>query len=324
MKNGMDNRVVAFVEVLIPITKCNIKCHYCYVAQRSYRTMEFAHFQRSPEEIAYALRPERFGGRLYISLCGAGETMMQKELPAIVANLLDEGHFVNVTTNGTISKSFDELLSLVPPSLLPRLNFSFSFHFLELRRTALLERFWANVEKVRDAGCSFIVQVNLCDEYEPYFEEIKQECLLHVGALPQLAATRDEVNLTDDIRLFTQHSREEYVRSGESFHSPLFDFTMQNFMKKHKEFCYAGKLSYTFNMATGILKPCYCSNVFQNLYKNMEAPIRLTAIGRHCKSPLCMNSSHFISLGVIPDYPAPTYAELRNRKCSDGTEWYSK
>jgi hypothetical protein len=144
-----------------------------------------------------------------------------------------------------------------------------------------------------------------------------------IGALPQLAATRDEINLHKDIRLYTEHSPEEYLKIGREFSSPLFDFTMKNFMVKRKEFCYAGKWTYVLNLSTGILKPCYASNIRQNIFKDTESPIKLTAIGCHCRSPFCMNSSHFMSLGVIPSIDTPSYEELRNRKCSDGSEWYN-
>ena len=47
-------------------------------------------------------------------------------------------------------------------------------------------------------------------------------------------------------------------------------------------------------------------------------------VGQYCQSPFCMNSSHFISLGTIPELKdAPTYADLRNRICIDGSEWYT-
>ena len=71
----MDNKIVAFVEVLIPITKCNIKCHYCYVMQRENRTNSWPELPNA-KTIVKALSPDRFGGIMYISLCGAGETMM--------------------------------------------------------------------------------------------------------------------------------------------------------------------------------------------------------------------------------------------------------
>lgn len=110
----MKKNIDFFIECLIPITKCNIKCSYCYVIQRHHRNMQFANFRYSPEYMAKALSPQRLGGIAYISLCGAGETLLQKEVPEITYYLLKEGHYVNITTNGTITKAFKEISELIP------------------------------------------------------------------------------------------------------------------------------------------------------------------------------------------------------------------
>lgn len=311
-----------FFECLIPITVCNMKCHYCYVAQRGYRTMKMAEMKYSAKQIAAGLSHKRLNGAAYISICGAGETTLVKELPEISLELLKEGHYINITTNGTYTRFFDTFIDLLPKEMLARVNFSFSLHYLELLRMKAFDKFFANIKKVKEAGCSFMVQFNLCDEYEPYLEDIKNMCMKNVGALPQIAATRDEFNLSKDIRLFTKQSANDYLHSVDDFDSPLFKFTMKNFMKKRKEYCYAGKWGGSLNLATGIFHPCYGSPVAYDIFKNPNKPIPFKAIGKHCCSLFCTNSSHFISLGMIPSYIAPSYAELRNRKTEDG-EWYN-
>lgn len=283
--------------------------------------MKMAGMKYSPKYIGRALSKKRLGGIAYFSLCGAGETMMQKELPELMFELLKEGHYLNVTTNGTVSKAFRRIAELIPPHLLKHVQFSFSMHLLELKRLNLVDKFFENINFVHSIGCSFLVQVNLCDDYEPLFDEIKQLCLEHVGALPQLAATRDEINLSKDIRLFTSHTKEEYVKRGSEFDSPLFDFTIKNFMVKRHEYCYAGKWGGVLNLGTGEFRPCYASPIVMNVFQDYSKPIKLHSVGHHCRSPFCMNSSHFISLGMIPDYQAPTYYELRNRKTQSGTNW---
>lgn len=319
----MDKDIKYFIECLIPITKCNIKCHYCYVMQRHNRNMKYASFHYTPEYMAKALSPERLGGIAYISLCGAGETLMQEEIPEIVYHLLKEGHYVNITTNGTITKTFRVISELIPKEYLKRLNFSFSYHYLELKRINYIERFFENIKFVKSLGCSFVVQLNLCDEYINCIDEIKKTCIENVGALPQIAATRKETNLKNNITFYTDYNVNDYIKYGNEFNSPLFKFTMKNFMQKRKEFCFAGKLSYVFNFETGNISPCYCSHIKKNLYKELNSPIKFSSVGRHCKSPFCMNSSHFMALGVIPSINCPSYAELRNRKCIDGSEWYN-
>jgi len=324
----MNTKIVGFIEVLIPITLCNLKCHYCYVIQRNNRTNLKAVLPE-PEVVRNALRKERFGGSLYISLCGAGETMLTPKLADISYELLKEGHFVNITTNGTIDKAFDEFEAKAYefPELTKKLNFSFSLHHLEMIRTKTYHRFWQNIDRIKRIGASFVVQINLCDEYEPYLQEIKEDCIKHIGAMPQVAATRDEIceKKNNEVVLYTSHSKDEYMESGQIMQSPLFDYTMKNFMVKRKEFCFAGRLSYVLNLSTGIIKPCYCSYNYQNIYENTDKKIKLYPVGRHCQSPFCMNSSHFMSFGVIPELKdGPSYADLRNRVTIEGTEWYQK
>ena len=138
--------------------------------------------------------------------------------------------------------------------------------------------------------------------------------------MPQVAATRKEETGLRKIELLTELTEEEYIKAGKTFDSPLFDFTMKNFNVPRKEFCYAGDWSGNLDLSTGILRRCYCSYLRQDIFKNPKEPIRFLAIGNMCGSAFCMNSSHFMSLGVIPEVETPTYAELRNRKEAG---WYT-
>jgi len=217
-----------------------------------------------------------------------------------------------------LTKRFDEILKF-PKEYLERLHFSFSFHYLELLPNKL-DIFFDNVNRVRKGGCSILVQVNLCDEYLPYLDEIKYICEQRTGGAPQIVATRKETELHSNIELFTEHSKEEYQSFGGKFHSPLFDFTMNNFGLKRKGFCYAGDWSATLNLATGAMGKCYSSYIVEDIFKYPTKPINFTAVGDNCKSLFCMNASHFMSLGVIPSIEVPTYASLRNR---EDAGWYS-
>lgn len=307
-----------FFECLIPITVCNLKCSYCYVISRNYRNMKLAKMKYTPEHIRKSLTIERLGGVCYFSICGAGETLAQPETIDIVKGILKNGHLVNITTNGTLTHKFKKFQEFSKKEL-QRLHFSFSFHYLELKRLNLLNIFFNNIKLVKSLGCSFVLQLNLCDEYIPYIEEIKQICMDNVGALPQIAATRDENSST--IKLLTKLSIEEYIKIGKTFNSPLFDYTMKNFNKKRNEFCYAGERSGVLNLATGELKKCYGHSKSQNIFKNPNDPINFSPIGNNCRTCFCMNSSHFMALGVIDDTEDNiTYAQLRDR---DNTDWFN-
>jgi hypothetical protein len=309
-----------FIECLVPASACNMHCSYCYVIQRGEREPNWkSPFLYRPEIVGRALSLERMGGVCYFSICGAGETLMMTEVVDIVTVLLRNGHFVNVTTNGTLTKRFKQLLAL-PSENLERLHFSFSFHYLELLPDKL-NIFFDNICKVRSAGCSFLVQLNLVDDYLPHLDEIKRLCLERLGALPQIVATRKETDLHTDIRFYTKLEQSEYQTVGISFDSPLFDFTMNNFGVRRNEFCYAGDWSATLDLATGIMTKCYASFRRQNIFEDTMKPISFGAIGAHCQSLYCLNGSHFLALGVMPDAETPTYASLRNRGVAD---WYSE
>lgn len=315
-------KIKKFIECLIPVTKCNIRCSYCYVIQENRREGDVPELDYDLDTMQKALTKERFGGVCYFSLCGAGETLIPEYTIDIAYRLLENGHYVNITTNGTLSKRFDQIIERFPKEYLSRLHFAFSLHYLELVRLKSLDRFFENVNKVKENGCSFVVQLNMCDEYYPYLNEIKKICLEKVKAFPQIAVTRKETKYPKmEIDLYTDQSEEEYIQNGRSFQSPLFEFTLQNFKKKRKEFCYAGDWSYQLNLKTGLLKRCYCSCVVQNIFKDVQKPIFTCAVGKFCNSDYCFNSSHFMSLGVIPEVPTPTYARLRNRKEAG---WYTE
>ncbi len=312
-----------FIECLIPVTACNLKCSYCYVAQREKNENKMPEIKYSVKQIQQALTQERLGGMCFFSICGAGETLIPKVTLNITSALLKNGHLVNITTNGTLSERVNQLLSILSNEEKSRLQFAFSFHYLELVRLNLVDTFFNNVKKVHEAGCSFLVQLNLCDDYIPYLDEIKELCIKNVGAYPQIAATRKEINLSSRVDLMTKLSRDAYKELGDQFNSPLFEFTMNNFNVHRNEFCYAGDWTFTLNLATGIMHRCYsCSKGF-DIFKNPNNPIPFCAIGAHCKSLFCMNSSHFMTLGVIPDIDTPSYVDIRNRKMVNGDFWYN-
>lgn len=302
-----------FFECLVPITVCNLKCSYCYVIQRNYRNMKLANMQYTPAHISKCLTKERLGGMCYFSICGAGETLAQPEVLEIAEGLLKNGHLVNITTNGTLTNKFKQLEKFAKEDL-KRLHFSFSFHYLELKRLNLLDAFFNNIKYIKQLGCSFVVQLNLCDEYIPHIDDIKKICMENVGAYPQIAVTRNEEGSLRNVKILTKLSAEEYKRIGDTFSSPLFDYTMEKFNKKQTEFCYAGQRSGVLNLATGELKKCYGHSKSQNIFKDPNSPIKFEPIGKACRTSFCMNSSHFMSLGVMDNNETVTYCDLRDRK----------
>lgn len=130
-------KIKRFFECLIPVTACNMKCSYCYVIQRDNRKNKMAELKYSPSQIGQALTKERLGGVCYFSICGAGETTLQPEIDEIVYNILAQGHFVNITTNGTITVQLKKVIEKAKPYI-SRLHFAFLIMFVWFVKLGLL------------------------------------------------------------------------------------------------------------------------------------------------------------------------------------------
>ena len=96
-----------FFECLIPVTACNLKCSYCYVIQRNNRKNKLPEMKYSIQTIKKSLSKKRLGGACYFSICGAGETLIPKETLQIAEALLDNDHYVNITTNGLLTNRIE-------------------------------------------------------------------------------------------------------------------------------------------------------------------------------------------------------------------------
>lgn len=310
-----------FIECLIPVTACNMRCSYCYVIQESRREDKVPDLKYGLDVISYATRQERFGGPCFFSICGAGETLIPPYTIDLIEVFLNNGHYVNVTTNGTLSRRFDEILSRFDVDQFSKMQFAFSYHYLELKRLNKLEEFFGNILRVHNAGASIVVQMNLCDEYVPFLEEAVSLCKQYVGAAPQFAITRREDGYpVRRVSFDTKMNEDQYIATGEMFDSNLFNVGVKNFNKNRRtEFCYAGDWSFSLNLVTGIMRRCYCSCFSQNIFENPSAPLRLLAVGKNCNSPYCFNATHFLALGTIPQTSIPSYVELRDRP---EAHWY--
>ena len=311
------DRYKKFIECLVPGTACNMRCKYCYISQLSETNMkDVAHFLYSPEHIGNALRKERIGGCAYINICGVGETLIPKELPEIVKHILLQGHYVNIYTNGTLTLRFDEFLKY-PKEFLERLSFSFSFHFLELKRLHKLDVFFTNFNKMKSAGCSVICNMVLDDSYLPYIDEIKELTKKQLGAYPQISFPKKAHKHGNFTSLCKDEVKSKQI--GATFHSAYLDFTEQYYNYDKHLFCYAGAWSFCLNLATGDVCKCYGHAPWQNIYKNLNSPIKSSPVGNFCYSRAC-GGGLFLPMGVVPELKTPSYFEVKNR--AEG-KWYT-
>lgn len=314
----MTDRIKRFIDCYIPITGCTLRCHYCYITMHRLFNNNKAEFNYSPAHIRQALSRERLGGTCLLNLCGGGETLLPHETVELARELLEEGHYVMIVTNATLTARLEEIAQF-PPELTKHLFFKFSYHYLELKKRNLLDRFFSNIRLVRDAGCSFTVELTPNDELIPYIEELKQRCIAEVGAPPHVTIARDERD-PKRLPILTDLTVAEFYKTWETFDTEMLRFKKTIFEIPRREFCYAGAWSAYLHLGSGEMSQCYRSNYSQNIFQDITKPIRWLPIGR-CKEFHCYNGHAWLTLGDIPEIPAPTYADLRNRTCRDGSEW---
>lgn len=313
------DKIKRYIECHVPVTTCTLRCSYCYITQHRLFGGPLPEFRYTPEHVRKALSKERLGGTCLINLCGAGETLLAKEVVEYARAFLEEGHYVMIVTNGTISKRFDDIASF-PAHLTKHLFFKFSYHYLELKQRGLFDIFFNNIRKVRDAGCSFTLELTPSDDMVPYIDEIKQRAIAELGAPNHVTIARDE-RTKNRLPMLTQLSRQDYIDTWNTFDSALFDYKLTIFGHKRREFCYAGDWSFCVNLATGKMKQCYRTYYRADIFRDISEPIPFRAIGNCCKEHHCYNGHSLIVLGDIPSQITPTYAQLRNRQSLDGSEW---
>ncbi|MDX9802316.1 MAG: radical SAM protein [Spirochaetia bacterium] len=313
-------KIVRFIGCHVPMDNCNLQCSYCFVSHRPPGKAKRLSIGHSPEEVRTALSKERLGGTCVMHFAASGETTLSSELFPIIHELLKEGHYVSVVTNGTINEWFEKISSL-PESFRKKIFFKFSFHFLELKRKGLIEKFCSNINKSRAMGCSVSVEIVSSDDLIPYIDEIKEICNENFGALCHLTIPRDDSLPNKPI--MSSMTKEQFISTWETFNSEQFEFKAKIFNEKRNEFCYAGLLSLYVFLDTGDFRQCYRTPLAGNIYRNIDQPLKLEPVGNHCPDPHCDNGHAFLTLGLIPEleFETPTYAATRNRLCKDGSEW---
>lgn len=307
-----------FIECYIPIKACNMRCDYCYVTQNGWWKAQKPDLKLCCEKIKKAFTYSRMGGACMFNLCATGETLLEPEVPSIIKSILENGHYVMVVTNGSLTQRFEECCQF-SEDLRKRLFFKFSFHYLELKRIDKLSVFFKNVRMVKSAGISFTVELTPDDRYIPYISDIKKVCMEELGAFCHVTVSRDERQ--KGYPLLSDLTKEEFVRTWSTFDSKLFDFKESIFEVKRREFCYAGEWSIVVDLATGDYKQCYKGKKLGNLYENVNAPLHLLAIGHNCVEGHCFNGHAFLGFGLIPEIQTSDYADMRNRVTNDGTQW---
>lgn len=314
------DRMKRFFDVYIPTETCNFKCSYCYVSQKGNSSDKIGKIGHEPEEVRRALSINRLGGICFFNFCGGGETLLGEDILPIIYEILKEGHYVQIVTNGTLIKRFEEMFRW-STNILERVFIKFSLHFLELKRQNLLDQYFNNIIEMQKRGASFTIELMPHDELVPFIDEIKDICMKKTGALPHLTVGRDDTS--KEMKLLSKYSIEEYKDIWGQFHSSMFDFKIEMFGKERREYCYAGEWSCSLRIDTGDLFQCNGCQKIDNIYANINEPLKYIPVGRNCPHPHCYNCHAYMAMGVFPQIDTPTYANMRDRIMVDGRHWLS-
>ena len=293
----MGEAIKRLVLGYIPSNRCNLRCKYCYISQIKDWGEAKPAFQYPIQQMVAGLSKERLGGTAQINLTAQGETLMVKDIDQLVEGLLRQGHFVELVTNGTVDRVI-ERLTLMPEELASHLMFKISFHYEELVNRKMLDKFFANVDKIKASPCSFTLEMVPYDELEEKIEEIQKLCIQRAGACCHLTIGRKDDTVGRG--LLTNHRHEEYLERWKPFDSRMFEVKMELMDQKRREFCYAGDWSIFLNFQTGEIQPCYGQPVVQNIWEDISKPIRFQPVGHCCTQPYCINGHAHLTFGVIP------------------------
>ncbi|MFW5650253.1 MAG: radical SAM protein [Acetivibrio ethanolgignens] len=280
-----------YIEGLIQTHGCNLNCSYCYLKQKEYECSQKKSLNYPLETVLKACSRDRLEGVCMVNLVGDGETLYPEESISLVLGLIEEGHYVNVVTNGTLTKRIQELSDRAEKINKGHLMFSLSFHYAELKKRKLLDVFFANVEYLKEKNVSFTIKMVL-GGMEDEAEEVKKLCLKKAGAYPQVAIARKE-NADGTVGIYTEKTKEEYYKIGDGFHSELFELCKQEFGKKRTDFCYAGSWLFGLNFTTGLYTKCLSNDGdLYDFFEHPEEKPKLTPVGNLCNRPYCTCSNY--------------------------------
>lgn len=320
-KDWKDGKIVRYVECYMLRQACNLRCSYCFVPQARDMEDRVIPFLHSPEFMAKALSKKRLGGTSLISICCDGEPLMSEDMVIFIRLLLEEGHYVYLISNGTVTKRMEQLCSF-PKMLLNHLFIRFSFHYFELKRLNLMDIFFQNIKNFHAKGGSFTLFLVGSEAYLEYIEDIKRLSIQNLGALPHVDYERDEHN-NDGGTLTVQTSTDfsSYKEIWEEFDSRFLQFREQVDGKITGD-CYAGKWVLHLDLMTGEASRCPAGSYVGNVYQDICGSIPFDEEPHPCPLDFCVCAPVFFAFGMRPDYRnVPTFYELWNRVDRQGKSW---
>lgn len=323
-------RIYRFINTNVPSVGCNLRCEYCYIKQHGDEEnvlkidTEKKLFKYPVDHMIKALTIERMGGVCMFHLTGSGETMLCPDIMKIVKGMLNNGHYVGMTSNCTVNTVVEQLVNL-PENERKRIFIKASFHYKALKQKGLLQVYTNNIKRFKDAGIAFTVEIVSSDYVLDDLDEIKKYSLEQFGALPHVLGGRDETTNGKYGVLETELDDDEFYKIYSSFESNLFEFQYSDFSKPlNNMFCYAGDYTGSLDLASGEFYSCTGGTKLTNFFENIEEPVIFLPVGRTCSFPFCFLGFFLqVLVGVGRDEYEQKYTfdSFRDRQCSDGSTW---
>lgn len=320
IRNNSKEMIKRFIDISLgDANVCNLRCHYCYIRRKKGFIKSKSQGILSAEEIGMSLSENNLGGKAFVNLCASGETLLVENIIEIVNELLQEGHIVGIVTNGTVTKRIEEITSF-PEELQQRVFIKLSFHYDELCKKGLMDRFWDNVGIIRGSKCSYTIEITPSDIIINNINEIKAMFNEKAyGAMPHISFTRDSKKQGLDI--FSELQLDEFIDTWGQFDSKMFNLKCQLYNRKIKEYCHAGEWSFLVETSMAGARTCY-GYVTENQLLDKDYFKKLQVAKNNCRKPYCFNGHALIAWGVVPGVGDEyTYFDMRDRQDNTGHHW---
>lgn len=283
----MESNIKFFINARVHTRGCNLRCDYCYLWQHGHvNDKANCVLRNSLDYVLKAFSPKRLGGICYINLAGDGETMLPEDIEELLLGLMDQGHYLTVFTNGTMSGKIKSLiLKAKSRGISSHIHFNLSLHYLELERLGLKNKFTETAHFLKKEGISVSVSVILGKSYVPVIDDIKAYCDTELHIKPQIGRAFNE---DDSGNVAWSLTDEEYENAVARFVGQTKAPQLDNFHKKEKRFCYAGQWSLVLDLTTGVASQCVnnSDNIF-NFYDSIDQLPELLPVGNCCKAVCC-------------------------------------
>lgn len=284
---------------------CNLKCEYCYLDSPK-PDKKFC----TPKELIRTFSKKSLGGCAFFNFVTLGETLLCDENIEAIKLFLEEGHVVNVVTNLTYSKNLEKLL-LLPEELKSRLIIHASLHYLELKKKNLLDEYFNNLQRCKEAGVSFHMDLTVYEKYMPVLEEIKEVCLLKTGLLPNITIALDK---DKNWMPFDFYNEEAHKKIVDVFEAKELDIQRNIFFdKEENKPCMAGRWSLVYYWSG---RRCTACN---GIKVNIDTPfvnsdgVKWLGGGDTviCPFKRCFCGEIFLTWGLLPERnDIPTFFEF--------------